>query len=72
MLNVFYNKHFYIHTPLKSLSILALNLEENVCIIDFEFTNFMGGICVALVLSDGSAVYLVGESTEADNVKILI
>ena len=28
----------------------------------------MGGICVALVLSDGSAVYLVGESTESDNV----
>ena len=43
-------------------------MEESICIIDFEFTNFMGGICVALVLSDGSAVYLVGESTDADNV----
>ena len=30
----------------------------------------MGGICAALVLTDGSAVYLVGESIDSEEVKI--
>lgn len=51
------------------LTFTAFNLDDNICICDFEFTNFMGGICIALVLSDGSAVYLIGENTDSDNVK---
>ena len=53
-------------------SVLALNIDDNTYVIDFEFTDFMGGICIALVLSDGSAAYLVGESTNAENVKLFI
>lgn len=50
------------------ISKLAIKIDDSIYIHDFEFTNFMGGICIALVLSDGSAVYLVGESIDAEDV----
>jgi hypothetical protein len=49
----------------------SLKLDDSIYVTDFEFTNFMGGICVALVLSDGSAVYLVGETIDSENVSNL-
>ncbi len=45
----------------------SLRIADDIYAIDFEITNILGAICMALVLSDGSAAYLVGENTESDN-----